>query len=101
MSVVRCSQWLVATFLIAIVQGSSWNLPPEATAIVTGGTKGIGKAVVEELGSLGARVLTCARNADDLTACCEQWKSDGIDCTGVVADVAVPEGRQALMDVSP
>jgi Tropinone reductase 1 len=101
MSVVRFSQWLVAVFLIiqvSVVQGSLFALRPESTAVVTGGTKGIGKAVVEELGNLGARVLTCARNQDDLTACCEQWKSDGFDCTGVVADVATPEGRQALMD---
>jgi Tropinone reductase 1 len=101
MKAARFFHWLSAFFLIvqgAVVCASSWNLPPEATAVVTGGTKGIGKAIVEELGGLGARILTCARNANDLATCCDHWKAEGLDCTGVVADVASPDGRQALMD---
>ena len=74
-----------------------WSLPSDATAVVTGGTKGIGKAIVEELaGHCGVRVLTCARSADDLERCLtEEWAD--YDCTGVVADVATPEGRETLV----
>lgn len=39
------------------------------TALVTGGTKGIGHAIVEELAGLGATVHTCARNEAELNAC--------------------------------
>lgn len=31
--------------------------------------QGIGKAIVEELASLGAKVLTCSRTEEDVTAC--------------------------------
>ncbi|KAJ4845347.1 hypothetical protein Tsubulata_031021, partial [Turnera subulata] len=42
-----------------------WSLQG-MTALVTGGTKGIGNAVVEELASLGAIVHTCARKQDQI-----------------------------------
>ena len=42
--------------------------------VVTGGSKGIGQAVVAELCQLGATVLTCARNSDSLDKCIEEWK---------------------------
>lgn len=37
-------------------------------ALVTGGTKGIGRAIVEELLAEGADVSLCARNADEVSA---------------------------------
>ena len=45
--------------------------------VVTGGTKGIGAAIVNECCQLGGTVLTCSRKADDLAACEEEWKSKG------------------------
>jgi Tropinone reductase 1 len=88
--------------MIAASSSSSknlWQLPKGTTAVVTGGTRGIGRAVVEELaGTHGARVLTCARNAPDLEECLTRWEKAGLDCTGVVVDVATPEGRQVLVE---
>src|SRR5258705_9528191 len=37
------------------------------TALVTGGSKGIGRAVASTLAAEGARVMICARDADALT----------------------------------
>jgi Tropinone reductase 1 len=80
-------------------RSSRWTLPSPASAVVTGGTRGIGKAVVEELaGEFGARVLTCSRNREDLDARVDEWTDRGWDVTGVVADVSDPESRRALVD---
>lgn len=68
--------------------------------MVTGGTRGIGKAIVEELaGTLGIRVLTCARNSADMEQCVTQWTAAGMvdRITGVVADVSTAQGREDLM----
>ena len=67
------------------------------TAIVTGGSAGIGAAVVDLLAALGARVLVCARGKDALDAAVDGWTARGLDLTGVVADVATKEGRDALV----
>ncbi|WP_420582132.1 SDR family oxidoreductase [Reichenbachiella sp.] len=36
------------------------------TIVVSGGTKGIGRAIIEKFASQGFEVVTCARNQDDL-----------------------------------
>mmetsp|Transcript_2062 Transcript_2062/g.2897 ORF Transcript_2062/g.2897 Transcript_2062/m.2897 type:complete len:310 (-) Transcript_2062:38-967(-) len=77
-----------------------WSLPSKPmTAVVTGGTKGIGHAIVTELASvLQCRVLTCSRNADELNKCLEDWKEQGLDVDGIVADVSTSEGQDKLVD---
>ena len=78
---------------------SQWQFPRGTTAVVTGGTSGIGKAVVEELASFaGVRVLTCARNSDALDQKLRDWSEKGWDCAGVVADVSTQEGRDVFVE---
>ncbi|TVU23802.1 hypothetical protein EJB05_26184, partial [Eragrostis curvula] len=74
-----------------------WSLAG-ATALVTGGSKGIGHAIVEELAGFGARVHMCARNAAELEACRRRWAEKGLVVTVSVCDVAVRADRVALMD---
>ncbi|XP_020089870.1 tropinone reductase homolog At5g06060-like [Ananas comosus] len=68
------------------------------TALVTGGTGGIGHAVVEELLSFGAAVHTCTLDEAELRSCVEQWKGMGyLRVTGSVCDVSSREQREQLM----
>ncbi len=55
--------------------------------VVTGGTKGIGRATVEAFLAEGAHVAFCARKADEVTATAEALSAGGAVVHGVVADV--------------
>mmetsp|Transcript_36357 Transcript_36357/g.74118 ORF Transcript_36357/g.74118 Transcript_36357/m.74118 type:complete len:300 (+) Transcript_36357:94-993(+) len=75
---------------------SFWRLNSR-NALVTGGTKGIGAAIVTQLSSLGCSVLTCARNGDELSERLHEWNDQhGLNVQGIVADVSTPEGREML-----
>jgi 3-oxoacyl-[acyl-carrier protein] reductase len=66
-------------------------------AIVTGGTKGIGRAVVAELLAEGAAVAFCARNADEVKLAEEDPSSTG-GVAGWVADVTDADAVQRFVD---
>ncbi|PNT63092.1 hypothetical protein BRADI_4g11360v3 [Brachypodium distachyon] len=86
---------------MAVVAGLSreerWSLAG-ATALVTGGSKGIGHAIVEELAGFGARVHTCSRNAAELEECRRRWEEKGIPVTVSVCDVSVRADREKLLE---
>ncbi|KAJ6694274.1 hypothetical protein OIU85_005003 [Salix viminalis] len=67
------------------------------TALVTGGTKGLGHAIVEEVAALGAIVHTCARNQEQLNESIREWKEKGFEVTGSVCDVSSDAEREKLM----
>lgn len=56
-------------------------------AIVTGGSRGIGKAIVQTLLNEGAAVATCARGADALDTAVKTWREDGATVHGAAVDV--------------
>ncbi|CAO2141778.1 unnamed protein product [Urochloa humidicola] len=74
-----------------------WSLAG-ATALVTGGSKGIGHTIVEELAGFGARVHTCSRSVADLEACRRRWAEKGLNVTVSFYDVGVRADRERLMD---
>jgi len=69
-----------------------WSLHGR-TAIVTGGSKGLGRAIVEELLHQGCDVITCARDLEPLAELLEEYPQ----CTAVAADVSKPAGRELLL----
>ncbi|XP_024977459.1 tropinone reductase homolog At5g06060-like isoform X2 [Cynara cardunculus var. scolymus] len=68
------------------------------TALVTGGTRGIGYAVVEELAELGAVVHTCSRNESELNQRLQEWSVKGFTVTGSICDLASRPQREQLME---
>jgi 3-oxoacyl-[acyl-carrier protein] reductase len=61
-------------------------------ALVTGGTRGIGRAIVDTLAAEGASVGFCARTADDVEAATEALSAVGGTAVGRVVDVADEAG---------
>jgi len=57
------------------------------TAIVTGASRGIGKAIALELGKAGARVACVARNPEKLRATVDQIQEAGGTATAYLCDV--------------
>uniref|UniRef100_A0A2N9FDS7 Uncharacterized protein n=1 Tax=Fagus sylvatica TaxID=28930 RepID=A0A2N9FDS7_FAGSY len=79
------------------VRGSRWSLKG-MTALVTGGTRGIGHAVVEELAGFGASVHTCSRNETELNKCLNEWRGKGFVVSGSVCDASSRVQREKLME---
>lgn len=75
---------------------SRWRLDGQF-ALVTGGTKGIGKAAVEELCALGCAVFTCGRAQETLDACLAEWRARGFQVDGCACDVADAAARAHLV----
>ncbi len=72
------------------------------TAIVTGSTKGIGKAIVEQLAQHGANVVVSSRKAevcDEVTAAINEMTKDGAgSAVAVPANISSKEDLQNLVD---
>ena len=58
------------------------------TAIVTGGTRGIGRAIAEGFADEGANVAICARNADQVAETVAALEAKGVKAWGAVVDIS-------------
>ena len=70
------------------------------TALVTGGSRGLGLQIAEALGAYGAKLLLIARKADELEAARAHLRGRGIEADVVVADIAKPEQVERLVETA-
>ena len=68
------------------------------TALVTGGTKGMGRAIVESFMSWGADVYFVARNEEDIVRMENELKDHPKSCYGIRADVSHQKYREEIVD---
>jgi 3-oxoacyl-[acyl-carrier protein] reductase len=66
-------------------------------AIVTGGTRGIGRAIVEELASEGVNVAICARNKGPIDEVVTALAGKGVKAWGSAVDVADTKALRAFV----
>lgn len=67
-------------------------------AIVTGGSRGLGKEMAQGLAEAGARLMLCARRAEWLTPTLDEMRKKGFQVEGLVADVSKPADVQKVVD---
>ena len=60
-------------------------------AMVTGGSRGLGKQIAQTLAREGCRLSICARSQDNLDETLAELRSQGHKAEGTVADVTDPE----------
>jgi NAD(P)-dependent dehydrogenase (short-subunit alcohol dehydrogenase family) len=68
------------------------------TALVTGGSRGLGLQMAEALGEQGARVVLSARKQDELDEAVAHLASRGIDASAIAADLADDAQVQPFVD---
>ncbi|AKQ70736.1 3-oxoacyl-[acyl-carrier protein] reductase [Myxococcus hansupus] len=70
------------------------------TALITGSSRGIGRAIAATLAREGVRVCISARGEEALQATAAQLRADGAEVATVVADVATQAGAVAAVDAA-
>src|SRR5262244_171979 len=67
-------------------------------ALVTGGSRGLGREMAEGLAEAGASVMLCARREEWLTPTVAEFRARGFAVEGMVCDVAAPRQVQAVVE---
>ena len=68
------------------------------TAIVTGGSRGLGKEMAEGLAEAGASLMLCARRAEWLDPTIEEFRARGFTVEGMLCDVSDAAQVQAVVN---
>jgi NAD(P)-dependent dehydrogenase (short-subunit alcohol dehydrogenase family) len=68
------------------------------TALVTGGSRGLGLQIAEALGEAGAKIMLTSRKASDLEEAAGDLQAKGIDARWVAGDASDPAQVQKVVD---
>jgi NAD(P)-dependent dehydrogenase (short-subunit alcohol dehydrogenase family) len=68
------------------------------TALVTGGSRGLGLQIAQALGDAGAKVLLTSRKSADLEEAAADLQARGIDTRWIAADASDPTQVQKVVD---
>ncbi len=74
---------------------NKWRLENKR-ALITGGTRGIGLAIANEILGLGGQVFITARNKDQVNQLVENWQKKGYNAWGMAVDVSNEQDRENL-----
>lgn len=85
-----------AQFLLRRSRAFDWR---GRTAIVTGGSRGLGLVLARQLVEKKVRVLICARTQEDVDAAVEELRGRGGQVVGVPCDVRDPQEMRALAEL--
>jgi Tropinone reductase 1 len=77
--------------------GGRWSLKNKR-AVITGGTKGIGKAISDEFVLLGAEIMIVARDNKEVDNCTANWRDEGFTVHGVAADLSKAADRMKVIN---
>lgn len=67
-------------------------------ALVTGGSRGLGREMAEGLAEAGASLMLLARREQWLTPTVDEFRGRGFQCESALCDVSNPEDVQAAVD---
>ena len=70
----------------------------DKVVIVTGGSSGIGKALAEEFGIHGSKVLITGRKQEQLNSVTKELQDKGITISNIVADAGREEDNKKMVD---
>ena len=68
------------------------------TAIVSGGSKGIGKAIAMKLAQAGSNVVICSRKKENLDSAVNQAESNGLTLIPIECNTSNKESIQSVVD---
>ena len=68
------------------------------TAIVSGGSKGIGKAIAMKLAQAGANVVICSRRKENLDSAVNEAESNGLTFVPIECNTSNKESIQSVVD---